>query len=259
MPALKPTEVLDQHQRIAFQFSGGKDSTAALYALRAHWPRMTVYWLNTGDPFPETEAFVREVAAGLPHFVEVAGRVNAVIAQFGPPADLIGAEASETAWAANIGRGQVLQDRAACCLRSKMLPLHQRMIEDGITLIVRGQKAVDEVRGPLSSGDAVEGVEVYHPIEDWTDADVMAWLIDRSVMPPLYGEGVQRSGDCMRCSAWLGDRRAAYLAQHHPVAFGDYTQRIFTICAAAEGPVGRLFNEAAAIEQAARRFQHGTA
>ncbi len=54
-----------RHKRIAFQFSGGRDSTAALYLLRAYWSRMTVIHLDTGDQFPETREVVVAVGRDL--------------------------------------------------------------------------------------------------------------------------------------------------------------------------------------------------
>lgn len=248
-PPVLSTEPIMRHSRVAFQFSGGKDSTAALFLLRPLWPRMTVYWLDSGDAFPETAAFVRTVAALLPRFVEVKGRVCETVARFGPPADLIPEAASETAWAMNVGRGAKLQDRTLCCARSKMAPMHERMLADDVTLIVRGQKAADDFRGPLTSGtvDEATGLEFYYPIENWTDSDVMRFLAESDLVPPLYGEGLTRSGDCMRCSAWLGDKRAAYLAKRHPAAFEDYRQRIFTIARAVQGDVERVLSEAAMV------------
>ena len=47
-------EAFSRHARIAFQFSGGRDSTAALHVLRLLWDKMTIYTLNTGDAWPET-------------------------------------------------------------------------------------------------------------------------------------------------------------------------------------------------------------
>lgn len=242
MPAVS---ALGLHERVAFQFSGGKDSTAALLLMRDAWPRMTVYWLNSGDAFPETAAFVRRVAAHLPRFVEVQGRVNEVIGEFGPPADVIGADASETAWAMGVGRGHRLQDRALCCLRSKMAPMHQRMLDDGITMIVRGQKKADHYKGPFSSGDVVGGFEFLYPIETWTDSDVFDYLDAQELMPPLYDKGMKRSGDCMSCSAWLGDGRDRYLADNHPEAHRVFVQRVRASCAANESAVGNLFSAAA--------------
>ena len=42
------------HERVALELSGGKDSVACLYLLRHQLHKITVYWLNTGDAYPET-------------------------------------------------------------------------------------------------------------------------------------------------------------------------------------------------------------
>lgn len=243
MPVIKSTEPLERHERIAFQFSGGKDSTVALFLLRDYWPKMTVYWLNSGDVFPETKAFVNAVADFLPNYVEVQGAVNEVIRTYGPPADIIYSGSSEAAYASFTGTTPALQDRALCCIRSKMAPLHARMMEDGITLLVRGQKESDEFKGPYANGDSAAGFEFYYPLEDWTDSDVFKWLSDNDIDIPLYGSGILRSGDCMSCSAWLGDRRAEYLALNHKEAFDVYAARVAATCESASRGIATLFGE----------------
>src|SRR5213076_1916096 len=122
-------DVLARHERIALQFSGGKDSLALLYLMRPFWDRLTVYWLDTGDAFPETAALVAEVEAMVPHFVTVHGIQPEVIAEFGLPSDLVPARSTPVGIAAT-GTGILIQDRYSCCLRSLMLPLHGRMRAD---------------------------------------------------------------------------------------------------------------------------------
>ncbi|MFM0170609.1 phosphoadenosine phosphosulfate reductase family protein [Paraburkholderia sediminicola] len=85
---------ITKHERIALQFSGGKDSLAMLHLMRKHWDRMTVYWVNPGDAFPETIALVESVRALVPHFVEIAANQPQVIAQFDIPMDLLPASAT---------------------------------------------------------------------------------------------------------------------------------------------------------------------
>ena len=55
--------VLDKHKKIALQCSGGKDSLALLHLMWPFWDKLTVYWLDTGDSFPETEERMASVAA----------------------------------------------------------------------------------------------------------------------------------------------------------------------------------------------------
>jgi phosphoadenosine phosphosulfate reductase len=235
-------ETLARHERIAFQFSGGKDSTAALLLLRPHWDRMTVYWLDSGDAFPETRRVIEAVRGlGVPWFSRIDGRVREVIERFGPPSDLVPFGHSEAAHDMMVATGPRLQDRSLCCLRSKMLPMHQAMVDDRITLLIRGQKNADRFKGPHRSGDVVDGIELLYPIENWSDGRVLDYL--RAEMPdvlPLY-QWLDKSGDCMSCSAWLGDRRGEYLAQRHPVAFAEYRRRLDLIAGACAPVVGRIY------------------
>jgi len=222
-------DVLARHERIALQFSGGKDSLALLYLMRPFWDRLTVYWLDTGDAFPETAALVAEVEAMVPHFVTVHGIQPEVIAEFGLPSDLVPARSTPVGIAAT-GTGILIQDRYSCCLRSLMLPLHGRMRADGITLIIRGQKASDALQAPIRSGDLIdEGMEVLLPLEDWDDARVFDYLRAQGVAIPRFYQMMQASPDCMTCSAYWEEGRAKYLKQYHPGAYQEYQQRLNAI------------------------------
>lgn len=201
---------------IALQWSGGKDSTAVLMLLEKSWHKMTVYWLNSGDAFPETTYFVRRIAEHLPNFVEVQGAQPDVIKLIGMPSDLVPFPNSPVAWQMMVGEEPKIIDRGTCCYFSKMLPLHNHMREDGVTTVIRGQKDCDRWRGPLEDGAVVEGVKYLYPIKDWSDEMVLSFLKKRDAMPPLYKDGIMRSGDCMTCSAWLGDNRSKYVREYYP-------------------------------------------
>ena len=222
--------VLGRHERIALQFSGGKDSTACLYLMRPWWDRVTVYWLNTGDAFPETVEAIERARAVVPRFIEIPGLLAETIAAHGYATDLTPATSTALARAANSG-GAPLIDRFSCCYFSLMEPMMRRMLDDGITLIIRGQKDADAMRGPLRSGDSLPGMpEVLYPIEDWTDEDVLAFLRGKGIpLLRFYLEGMTTAPECMRCSAWWGDGRAAYLKRHHPQAYQDYQDRLGVI------------------------------
>lgn len=224
-------KIIERHERIALQFSGGKDSLALMHLMRPHWDRLTVYWLDTGDSFPETRTQVEEIEALVPHFVRIEGRQPAVIAQFGIPSDLVPANSTPMGIAAK-GGGVLIQDRYSCCMRSLMWPLHQRMKDDGITLIIRGQKASDTMRSPLKSGDVEDGIEYLFPLEGWDDAKVFAFLKEKSVPVPRFYEIMRASPDCMTCSAYWEDGRAAYLSEYHPEAYEEYQRRLNAISAA---------------------------
>jgi phosphoadenosine phosphosulfate reductase len=218
---------LDRHQRIAFQFSGGKDSLAALFVLERYWPQMTVYWTNTGDPVPEVLAVVERVRALVPNFVEIAGRVNEQIAAHGLPSDLLPTTATAFGRAA-YGGGVALQDRFNCCYHALMAPMHQRMLDDGITLIVRGQKSADAMKSPLRSGAMDDGVELLFPLEHWSDTQVFQYLKGSAFVPGYY-EHLAASPDCLTCSAYWSEGRATWLKRKHPEAYQVYQGKLDVI------------------------------
>lgn len=217
-----------RHRKVAFELSGGKDSTAALYALESWWPQMTVYWCNPGRPAPEVQQHVYRIAQHLPHFVEVPGRRNEVWAKDGWPSDLIpihfvpfgqlvrGAPHGEPA----------IQGRYDCCTRSLMNPLHERVLADGNTGIVRGQKDADELKGSLRSGAVHEGIEYLYPIEGWSNERVLLWLANRKISLPESYQHLDVSPDCLDCTAWWGERRSVYLKERHPEEFKKYQIRL---------------------------------
>jgi phosphoadenosine phosphosulfate reductase len=216
-----------RHRRIGFQFSGGRDSTAALYLLRPYWDRMTVYHLDTGDQFPETRAVVEAVERdmGKP-MTRIAGDVEAVREQYGLATDLLPVD--NTALGRMVsGKSVKLISRFDCCYLSLMKPMQARMVADGITLVVRGQRDDEYHQPPLRSGDGEGGIEALYPIQDWTGDEVSAYLVARGLpLAPFYERGARRAPECMGCTAWWDEGRAAYLRKWHPVAFTQYQQRM---------------------------------
>lgn len=216
-----------RHRRIGFQFSGGRDSTAALYLLRPYWDRMTVYHLDTGDQFPETRAVVEAVERdmGIP-MTRIAGDVEAVRQQHGLATDLLPVD--NTALGRMVsGKPVKLISRFDCCYLSLMAPMQARMAADGITLVVRGQRDDEYHQPPLRSGDTDGAMEALYPIQSWTGDQVSAFLVAQGLpLAPFYERGARRAPECMGCTAWWDEGRAAYLRDWHPVAFTRYQQRM---------------------------------
>ncbi|WP_225784652.1 methyltransferase domain-containing protein [Xenophilus sp. Marseille-Q4582] len=219
--------------RVGFQFSGGRDSTAALYLLRARWPDMTVYHLDTGDQFPETGDIVRRVredveAAG-GAFITVTTDVKAYRATVGWPSDIV--PTFNTPLGRRVsGEAQPLVDRYQCCWDNLMWPMYERMRADGITLLVRGTRD-DEFAAPvLRDGDVADGVEAHYPIGGWTAAQVDAYLAAEGLpVAPYYARGLTRAPECMGCTAWLDEGRLRYMRDHHPKHWGSVVERLETI------------------------------
>lgn len=223
--------VLARHDNIAFQFSGGKDSTALLMSMREFWNIMTVYHLDTGDMHPETQEVVAKVEKMVPRFVRVQSDVFAVKKRFGLPSDIIPWTSSAAAHALNAGSTVLMQDRVSCCFRTTMLPLHRRMRYDNITLIVRGQKNRDELKGALFSGDILDGFEFLYPASDWTDNDCFQIMRDNGIpIPRYYTEGLVHSGDCVGCTGWCSEEdRPNYLKKYHPERYATYREDLLAI------------------------------
>jgi len=219
------TETLDRHERIALQLSGGKDSLACLYLMRPYWDRITVYWLNTGRAFPETLAVMEHVRGIVPNFVEIKSDVDQVHRQFGIPSDIV--PASSTHFGRMVGHdAPLIQDRYSCCYVTIMAPMHKRMIEDGITLIIRGQRNDDDVKSPMRTGMIDGGIEFLMPVEDWTAKQVIDFLEERRAPIPRFYEVLDEAPDCMNCSAWWEKGAAKYLKRYH---FEDYKEVQFRL------------------------------
>lgn len=217
--------VLARHERIAFQFSGGRDSTAALFLLRPYWHRMTVYHVDSGDMFPETRAVVDAVAAYVP-VVTLQGNVQAVQSQFGMPSDLVPVD-NGTFGRLVSGNPVKINGRYGCCFKTLMEPMHERMVADGITLIIRGQRDDDYDQPPLRSGAVASGFEVLYPIQDWNADMVMEYLKAHQLpVAVYYDRGLKQGSDCMGCTAWWDDGRADYLRQYHPLKFTRLVQDV---------------------------------
>ena len=218
-------DALKRHERIALQFSGGRDSLACLYLMREHLSRITVYWLNTGDAYPETIEMVAMVRGFVPSFVEISGNRSRVIAEHGIPTDIL-PRSSTPIGIASGQSGLRMQDSYSCCLRTVMLPMHQKMVEDGITLVIRGQRSSDGHKAPIKSGDVDDGIEYLFPIEAWSAEDVDSYLANAGAPRSRFYDHLDTTPDCLHCTGWWSEGRGKYLRQFHPKAFAYYQRAL---------------------------------
>jgi 3'-phosphoadenosine 5'-phosphosulfate sulfotransferase (PAPS reductase)/FAD synthetase len=228
MPEAPPLEdAFRRHDRIAFQFSGGRDSMAAAWVLKPWWDRITFYHLDTGDQFPETRAAVSafEKILGKP-IARIQTDVHAIRMEHGLPSDVVPVDNTAIGRLVS-GRNTRIQGRYDCCARALMNPMHQRMLADGITLIIRGQRDDEYARPPLRSGDVQGGIEVLYPVQHMS-AEAVDKLVAKAGLPvaPFYARGMKRAPECMGCTAWWDEGRAAYLREHHPSEYDTYVQRM---------------------------------
>lgn len=219
---------LERHEHVAYQLSGGRDSIAALFAMRAFWNRLTVYHLDTGDQFPETRAVVDAVSRLVP-VTRVVSSSKQYHDQVGLPSDVVPVD--------NLPFGRMVSgnpikivSRYDCCGAVLMLPLYQRMVSDNITLIVRGQRDGDYTRAPIRSGQSDGTFEVLFPIQHWTDLDVDSFI--RELKLPVggfYEAGMSTTPDCMGCTAWWGEGRLGYLRDRYPAKHAEVVDKIALI------------------------------
>lgn len=218
-------DIIDRHERIALQISGGRDSLACLYLMRPFWDRLTVYWCDTGAAYPETLAIMAQIQAMVPNFAVIQGNQPQVIEQFGIPSDLVPVSATPIGRMVG-GEAPLMQDRYSCCIRTMMHPTAERMAADGITLVIRGQKLKDRLKSPIRSGEVHDGIEYFFPIEDWDARKVMRYLSDEGAPIPRFYEMLAGMPDCMTCSAWWEEGAAKYLRRYHHAQYLENQQRL---------------------------------
>jgi len=225
----KYAHIFEKHRNVALQVSGGKDSIATLFLFAPWWDRLTVYWLNPGNPLPETVSYMAALRDLVPNFVEVKGRQQEVVAADGWPSDVV-PQAHTTDGIAVFGpKSFKVQSRISCCYRSLMLPMHEEMIARGVTCIIRGKREDEMDKSATRSGDVVDGIELVYPIWDWSSDDVFAYLDGIGVPVPGYYEHAKHSLDCIDCTAWWGEGLPLFLRAKHPDAYREYTRRMVLI------------------------------
>lgn len=216
-------------RRVALNFSGGKDSLACLYLLRPFLEKyISVYWLNTGDGCPETLEVLQQVRQWVPHFIEVRSDVKAWRAVNGMPSDLVPAKGHAIAGLYGMSDTKV-SNRFDCCYANLMLPMHQRMVADGINMVIRGTKVSDTGRVPVVGWAG--HYEVVLPVMDWSHTEVFDYL--EAVGAPKnaiyeHFKGIS-APECMGCTAWWDDGKAGYLKARHPDELPRYRNQLQTI------------------------------
>ena len=205
------------HKNIVLQFSGGKDSLACLLLLKDELHKITVLWTDSGAAFPETYKQMEKVKEICPNFVVVKGNQPKQIEDHGYPVDILPMRNHKEIQFYTQQEKLPLQGFLQCCVNSLMLPMQDATKKLGATLIIRGQKFSDEQKSPVKSGDVIDGVEYFFPIENWSDEQVMKFVKDSDLMTDHYKDA-NTSLDCWSCTAYLKDNqwKLPYLKKHHP-------------------------------------------
>lgn len=241
-----------RHERFALNFGGGKDSHACLYLLRPWWSKLIVLWGNMGDPFPETIELMNDVRTKVGEFHEVRGNAKAA-QEIAFPVDLVPVRATRIGRMIEPDATKVeLRSRYECCAENLWFPLARASQQLGITLTIRGQRSDEGLKAPIKSGDVAPQYEVCFPLEDWTAADVYAYLEHEGVQLPETYRYARTSLDCMLCTAFVEDTkgRYEYLKRFHPEHAKEYQRRLRLIAKEQQAAMGAMWNALCDIDAA---------
>lgn len=224
----------DRHDKAILFFSGGKDSLACLHLLRAYWDRILVVWANPGEALPELRAQMDAVRAMVPHFMEITSDLDDDIARHGLPVDLLPAQNTGLRSRIEGVQTDLMRPWQLCCMTNLWEPMRalmERLLPQGYTLTIRGQKNADPKTPHTRSGDRFGDLELWYPIEDWSEAQVLDYLAAQGVALPAHYQYFNASLDCWACTAHNGEHvgKLAYLDAQHPDKARELRRRFIII------------------------------
>lgn len=202
---------LSRHEKVMFLMSPGKDSAATFRLISPYLHGITVVWVNPGNPFPEVVEYMKTIREKAPHFVELKGEQPWFTKTFGYPMDVVPIQ-----WGKE---KQTFVSWVNCCNHNIWRPIEAFYKAENFTGIIKGQKLRDPKNPLVDHARVVDGREVFHPLETWTDEDVYAFLGDD--LPPGYAKGLRASMDCLDCTAHTLENKHhyAYLKENHPESY----------------------------------------
>ena len=199
-------EALERHSadRVAVAFTGGKDSTLALFLWRrtlldaSSGMAPLALNLDTGVKFPEVLDFRDRIARTWGVRLHIAHPRNA--------------------------RAPVAVDKAACCKERKIEPLLAAIGELGVTLLITGIRADEHPsRAALPFCEQCAGHERLHPLLGFSEMDVWAAVQEYGLSwAPPYERGYRSLG-CVPCTGLPGaggDERSDRAAEKEAI-MGD--------------------------------------
>lgn len=203
----------------ALAFSGGKDSMACLHLCREELD--CAIYVDTGFSYPETRELVEYAMTILPVHVVESHRQADVI-----PADVVPVDWTHYGHVLTGEKESIIQSYHECCYVAIVKPLYAKAKELGVTQMFCGQRNAETRRGISRDGDVVEGMIRRHPIEDWSDGQVMAYLAEKMDIPAHYA--IKHSSlDCFDCTAYRKDSidRVEWTRIKYPEMYAAYARK----------------------------------
>lgn len=211
---------------LGLAFSGGKDSLACWHLYSKNNP--VVFWVNTGKAYPETLEIVNEIRNQCDQFVEIKTDQQAQNDKEGLPSDIVPIDYTTMGIQCTSKKPVVVQSYLQCCIENIARPLMDAVKAHGVTQLIRGQRNSESHKSPSKNGAVVEGVKFIHPIEDWTDEQVFAFL--KAVRPELPAHFFIKhsSLDCYDCTAYLehSQDRIEWMQKKYPELHNRYKSRM---------------------------------
>lgn len=211
----------------ALAFSGGKDSLACLHWMLESGHRLnTLLYVDTGYAYPETQALVEYASRMVPVQVIQSDRAGQNT-QEGIPSDVVPVEWTAYGQQYSHEKPVTIQADSICCLENIGKPLLAYAKKIGVTHLYYGQKRSDTLRGGAKDGDIVDGVMRLHPIESWTDEQVLAYLKTKMEALPAHYAFQHTSLDCYDCTGFAkySRDRIAWMQVEHPTLYRAYAAR----------------------------------
>jgi phosphoadenosine phosphosulfate reductase len=171
--------------KLAFAFSGGKDSLVSLHlALQTIGKDTPIIYNHTTVEFPETVKYVTWLANEW--------KLNLIIAK---PEISFFSMVKQMGWASHENRW--------CCRTHKDSPAHEIMAQEGIIAEVTGTTRTESVYRrslrPFMLPKREPAIIRIHPLYDWNQWEVWRYIKDKNLpYNPLYDIGYQRIG-CWCC------------------------------------------------------------
>lgn len=220
-------------------FSGGKDSMACLYMLRAELSEITVIFANTGKNYPEALEVVERARAMCPNWIEIPTDRDRQWSVNGFPSDLVPVDWTVGGQLLSTRKSATVQASLQCCFDNITGPLWAKSKQLGAAVIIKGQRADEAHKSTSKDGDVVDGMVMRYPVQDWTREQVLSYLREQMGKLPAHYALDHSSMDCYDCTAFAAHShdRAEYMRERHPEKYADYLGKIDRLCAAIEEPL----------------------
>ncbi len=213
-------------------FSGGKDSMACLHLCKRSID--CAIYVDTGKSYPETQMMVKYAETIVPFVIvhsdqEEQNRVN------GLPSDVVPIDYTALGQVISGAKPVMIQSYLDCHFQNISYPLFTKAKELGATHILYGQRSSDSHQAPARNGDIIDEIVRLHPVEGWSDQDVLDYLQTVMDVPEHYYLG-HSSMDCYDCTAFRNETqdRMEYTKERYPNFHRKYQERMDMIRQALE-------------------------